>query len=78
MWAFDVRYVRPRDPSREDRVAADAAKFGGALQYVDETMVSGDINTVCLTFEFADKRSAEAGAKAVAQSGELVEGPYQY
>jgi hypothetical protein len=78
MWAFDVRYVRPRDQEREERIAAVAAQYGGTLLDVDETMVSGDINTVCLTFEFGDKKSAEIGYKAVAASGEHVEGPYSY
>ncbi len=78
MWAFDVRYGRPRNPEREQRVAAEAAKHGGALQYVDETQVSGDVNTVCLTFEFADKASAKQAAKIIAASGEHVEGPYSY
>jgi hypothetical protein len=74
-FAFDVYYGGPNDASKEKRIIGEVAKFAGRLDHCDP---SNGISGNCLTFDFADEKTAEKAATHIAQLGEHVEGPYDY
>ena len=76
-WMFEVYYLPPSDPTREERIAAVVARHGGHLDFREAPEVDGSHN-VCLTYEFADQAHAEVAAGELQAAGEYVEGPYQY
>lgn len=76
-WMFEVYYLPPSDPAREERVTDVVARHGGRLDFREAPEVDGTHN-VCLTYEFAELSRAEAAAGKLQAAGEYVEGPYQY
>jgi hypothetical protein len=76
-WMFEVYYLPPPDPAREERLADAVARYGGRLDFREAPEVDSSHN-VCLTYEFASQFDADAAAGAVRAAGEHVEGPYPY
>jgi hypothetical protein len=74
-FAFDVYYGGSTDALREERMISEVAKFGGRLDYRES---SEGFSGICLTFDFADEKTAKTAAERISQLGEHVEGPYDY
>lgn len=72
-YMFEVYYLPPVDPVREDRLTRRAAEFGGRLDFREDPG-----RNVCLTYEFDVLAAAEAAAEAFRGLGEYVEGPQRY
>ena len=74
---FEIYYASPPDDERENAALKIASRYGG--ECTDREEGGGtEGNSICLTIEFADMKSATAAAKAVEASGEYVEGPQDY
>lgn len=75
---LEILYHSPHDPERETRIAATLNSFGGCLTYREEPATDSLARTVCLTYEFAERDSAETAANQLRNLGEHVEGPMDY
>jgi hypothetical protein len=73
---FEVYYLSPSSPVREDQIAAIVAHHGGWLDFRDAPEANG--SHICLTYEFTSEAAAEIAAGEVRTAGEYVEGPYRY
>lgn len=76
-WMFEVCYLPPSDPTREQRVATIVARHGGRLDFREAPEVDGSRNVV-LTYEFSDEADAKIAVEELRAIGEYVDGPYQY
>jgi hypothetical protein len=76
-WMLEVYYKPPANPEREASLKALMAEVGGWLDS-RECPLDGHSASVCLTFEFDDRRQAEIAAARLTAMGEHVEGPYDY
>lgn len=72
----EVFYAAPVDPVRESGVAESVSRFGGRLTYREGH--ENGATTICLTFEFDDRKRAQEAAVALREQGEHVEGPADY
>ena len=77
-WAIDLYYKRRADKSREDLLVDRIAQLRGRLDHREENIVPGAVANVCLTFEFEDQSTANVAARSLSESGEHIEGPYDY
>jgi hypothetical protein len=75
---LEVLYRAPRDAEKETRIARILEEFNGHLTHKEEPADDGLSDTVCLTFEFAERHSALAAANRLRMHGEHVEGPMDY
>lgn len=73
-YMFEVYYLGPEDPEREGRLVADAVVAGGRLDFRE---ACGG-KTICLTFEFEERATAEAVERMFRQRGEHTEGVSDY
>jgi len=73
---FEVYYKAPVDRQREASLTDRVARFGGHLDFREET--PGARGSVCLTYESDHLDRAEAAAETLRQGGEHVEGPVDY
>lgn len=76
-WMFEVYYLPPSDPAREELLTAIAVRYDGWLDFREAPELDGSHN-VCLTYEFSSQELAEVAAQQMRSLGEHVEGPYQY
>jgi hypothetical protein len=76
-FVFEVYYKPPVDGTREAAASAQASRFGGHLDFREESQRPGE-GAICLTYEFDDFAQAEAAAELLRQRGEHVEGPVDY
>jgi hypothetical protein len=76
-YMFEVYYQPPADPRKETALRECIAKFGGHLDYREESNGNPRGN-VCLTYEFDDFEQAVTAAECLRQQGEYVEGPQDY
>lgn len=76
-YMFEVLYRGPADPPRETALTQQVSELGGHLDYREEP-AGAMAGSVCLTYEFDDRRRAEAAAAALRRQGEHVEGPMDY
>jgi hypothetical protein len=74
---FEVYYLPPTDPVREERLLEVVRGLGGWLDCREAPEVDGSHN-VCLTFEFNNWGNALTAARQVRDLGEQVEGPGDY
>jgi hypothetical protein len=74
---FEVYYVPPVNPQKEDLLTARLSPFGGRLSYRESPSDDGR-NSVCLTFEFNDRSQAVIAAESLRGEGVHVEGPLDY
>jgi len=74
---FEVFYKPPSDKEREAKITGFVLKTGGRLDY-RESPPDTEIGSICLTYEFDERDSAEAAASLLRQQGEHVEGPMDY
>jgi len=74
---FEVYYNPPPDEEREAKITGLVLKKGGRLDY-REGPPDTNIGSICLTYEFDERDSAEAAASLLRQQGEHVEGPMEY
>ena len=75
---LEVLYRSPRDSKREANIESMLAAFGGNLTYREEPVKPEDNQTVCLTYEFSQRQSAELAASKLREVGEHVQGPMDY
>ena len=75
-FAFEVYYSLPEDLKRQQACVEMVESFGGKLDFRELTGPSSE--TVCLTFRFEEKESADRAAKQLQLQKEHVEGPYEY
>jgi len=75
---LEILYHAPPDLEREARIAGTLGEFGGHLTYREEPPTDSLAQTVCLTYEFAERLSAETVANQLRKLGEHVEGPMDY
>ena len=61
---------------KEAALANQVAALGGRLDYREELCNGAD--SICLTYEFDDLRSARLAADRLREQGEHVEGPGGY
>jgi len=74
---LEIYYRAPSDSAREQRVSAEAARFGGNLTYTEEPE-NNMSSAICLTYEFVEMVAAEQCAQLLRTLGEYVEGPVDY
>jgi hypothetical protein len=74
---IEISYPMPRDDLREKTITQLVSFWGGQLTYREETS-SDASKTVCLTYEFVDRNSAELAATHMRRQGEHVDGPQDY
>jgi hypothetical protein len=74
---FDVYYQSPADPVKEEKITEMISRFGGSLSF-RERQDHEMTESVCLTYEFDELRTAAEAAVSVRQREEHVEGPVGY
>jgi hypothetical protein len=75
-FVFEVYYRAPADVGKETGLTNQVRALGGRLDYREELCNGAD--SICLTFEFDDLRSARLAADRLREQGEHVEGPGDY
>jgi hypothetical protein len=75
---LEVLFHAPTNLEREARIATALKEFGGRLTYKEEPATDSLAQTVCLTYEFDDRRAAEAAANQLRNLGEHVDGTMDY
>jgi hypothetical protein len=75
---IEVLYHSPHDLEKETRIATALKALGGHLTCREEPGTDSWAQAICLTYEFAERHSAEAGANQLRNLGEHVEGPMDY
>ena len=73
---FEIYYSGPKDAARESRLTEDVTAAGGRLDFREFAGVDG--SSICLAFEFESREQAESVAATLRQSGEHIEGVYDY
>lgn len=73
---IEVYYKAPPDSSREERISAEVARYGGQLTFREEP--SGHSEAMCLTYEFESRELAQRATALLQSLGEHVEGPADY
>ena len=74
---FEVFSSAPSDMAREARIADVVARHGGSLDFREPDEPNG-LQSIVLTYEFAELAHAEAAAKELMACREHVEGPSPY
>lgn len=74
---FEVYYLPPVDPAREEALHGQVARFGGRLDFREVPEPHENLG-ICLTYEFQELAQAEEAAEFLRHHGEHVEGPVSY
>ena len=75
-FAFEFYYLSPEDKTREAQIIAEVIAGGGRLDFRESE--DKDRGAICLTFDFENRKNAEAVAAALSRRGEHVEGVFDY
>ncbi len=71
---IEVHYKKPEDKEREQAIMSYVSKYDGEVTYREDD----NAESVCLTIEFSNWKSAEDASSKLRESGEHVEGPMDY
>lgn len=75
-YMLEVLYKPPVDLKRESQIGDWVSRFRGNLTFREGD--EGGWASICLTYEFDDRKCAEECAASLRKSGEHVEGPVEY
>ena len=75
---IEVIYHGPCNSEREDHITMITDECNGRLTHKEEPENAGVSQSVCLTYEFADRNSAQTAVNQLRNLGEHVEGPMDY
>ena len=73
---IELYYHAPENVEREKILGEQIASLGGKWDCRETTGPTNE--AICLTYEFADRKTAEKAADMLRSKGEHVEGPCDY